>query len=99
MEEEEAEASFDEDYVNDADPSVLRFLIASREEVSSKQVRLRPSVNPLPRIALGVRPRGHPRHPSPAWPHSACCDALLRLACQPGQQQSHRYVERYSCPC
>lgn len=28
-----------EDYMNDADPSVLRFLIASREEVSSMQVR------------------------------------------------------------
>ena len=38
VEEEEAEASFDESYINDSDPSVLRFLIASREEVSSKQV-------------------------------------------------------------
>lgn len=39
VEEEEAEASFDEGYINDSDPSVLRFLIASREEVSSKQLR------------------------------------------------------------
>lgn len=29
----------DEEYVNDADPSILRFLIASREEVSSVQLR------------------------------------------------------------
>ena len=37
---EEAEAAFDpENYINDADPSVLRFLIASREEVDSEQLR------------------------------------------------------------
>ncbi|CAM8970656.1 unnamed protein product [Rhodiola kirilowii] len=29
----------DEEYVNDADPSILRFLLASREEVSSVQLR------------------------------------------------------------
>ena len=33
------QASFEEGYVNDADPSVLRFLIASREEVSAQQLR------------------------------------------------------------
>lgn len=38
----EEAASFQEGYINDSDPSVLRFLIASREEVSSKQVRLCP---------------------------------------------------------
>lgn len=37
---EEEAASFDpENYINDSDPSVLRFLIASREEVSSVQLR------------------------------------------------------------
>jgi carotene epsilon-monooxygenase len=36
---EAAEAAFDPEYVNDADPSVLRFLIASREEVSSVALR------------------------------------------------------------
>ena len=36
---EEAAASFDEGYINDSDPSILRFLIASREEVSSVQLR------------------------------------------------------------
>lgn len=30
---------FGEDYINEADPSVLRFLIASRDEVSSRQLR------------------------------------------------------------
>eukprot|EP00468_Gymnochlora_sp_CCMP2014_P006545 CAMPEP_0167754528 /NCGR_PEP_ID=MMETSP0110_2-20121227/8314_1 /TAXON_ID=629695 /ORGANISM="Gymnochlora sp., Strain CCMP2014" /LENGTH=629 /DNA_ID=CAMNT_0007640405 /DNA_START=30 /DNA_END=1919 /DNA_ORIENTATION=+ len=43
LEKEEREgtaASFnEEDYVSDADPSVLRFLIASREEVTSSQLR------------------------------------------------------------
>ena len=34
----EEAASFTEGYINDSDPSVLRFLIASREEVSSVQV-------------------------------------------------------------
>ena len=34
----EEQASFEEGYINDSDPSVLRFLIASREEVSSLQV-------------------------------------------------------------
>lgn len=34
-----AQASFEEGYINDADPSVLRFLIASREEVSAAQLR------------------------------------------------------------
>ena len=33
------QARFGEDYINAADPSVLRFLIASRDEVSSKQLR------------------------------------------------------------
>lgn len=33
------QARFGEDYINEADPSVLRFLIASRDEVSSKQLR------------------------------------------------------------
>lgn len=33
------QASFGEGYINEADPSVLRFLIASRDEVSSKQLR------------------------------------------------------------
>jgi carotene epsilon-monooxygenase len=33
------QAQFQEGYVNEADPSVLRFLIASREEVSAKQLR------------------------------------------------------------
>lgn len=37
---EEEAASFDpENYINDSDPSVLRFLIASREEVDSEQLR------------------------------------------------------------
>ncbi|KAL4584530.1 hypothetical protein LXL04_009133 [Taraxacum kok-saghyz] len=36
---EEGEKIDDEDYVNDADPSILRFLLASREEVSSEQLR------------------------------------------------------------
>ena len=31
--EEEGEKIDDEDYMNDADPSILRFLLASREEV------------------------------------------------------------------
>lgn len=35
----EEQASFQEGYINDSDPSVLRFLIASREEVSSVQLR------------------------------------------------------------
>lgn len=38
----EEQASFQEGYVNDSDPSVLRFLIASREEVSSVQASMRP---------------------------------------------------------
>ena len=38
VEEEEEAERFDENYLNDSDPSVLRFLIASREVVSSKQV-------------------------------------------------------------
>lgn len=29
----------EEDYMNEADPSILRFLIASREEVTSTQLR------------------------------------------------------------
>ncbi len=33
------QARFGEDYINEADPSVLRFLIASRDEVSSTQLR------------------------------------------------------------
>ena len=33
------QANFGEEYINEADPSVLRFLIASRDEVSSKQLR------------------------------------------------------------
>ena len=33
------QARFGEDYINEADPSVLRFLIASRDEVSSRQLR------------------------------------------------------------
>ena len=33
------QARFGEDYINEADPSVLRFLIASRDDVSSKQLR------------------------------------------------------------
>lgn len=36
---EEQAAAFDETYINDSDPSILRFLIASREEVSSVQLR------------------------------------------------------------
>ncbi|XP_023764664.1 carotene epsilon-monooxygenase, chloroplastic [Lactuca sativa] len=39
MVEKEGEKINDEDYVNDADPSILRFLLASREEVSSEQLR------------------------------------------------------------
>ncbi|CAL5220979.1 g3089 [Coccomyxa viridis] len=35
----EEQARFGEDYINEADPSVLRFLIASRVEVSSTQLR------------------------------------------------------------
>ena len=31
--------SFEEGYINDSDPSVLRFLIAAREEASSTQLR------------------------------------------------------------
>ena len=34
-----AQASFEEGYINDSDPSVLRFLIASRQEVTSTQLR------------------------------------------------------------
>ncbi|KAM7468246.1 hypothetical protein LguiB_015808 [Lonicera macranthoides] len=37
--EKEGERITEEDYVNDADPSILRFLLASREEVSSLQLR------------------------------------------------------------
>ncbi|XP_010683980.2 carotene epsilon-monooxygenase, chloroplastic [Beta vulgaris subsp. vulgaris] len=37
--EAEGEMIDNEEYVNDADPSILRFLLASREEVSSKQLR------------------------------------------------------------
>ncbi|KAF8042717.1 hypothetical protein BT93_A1139 [Corymbia citriodora subsp. variegata] len=37
--ESEGERIDQEDYVNDADPSILRFLLASREEVSSLQLR------------------------------------------------------------
>ncbi|KAK2655026.1 hypothetical protein Ddye_008078 [Dipteronia dyeriana] len=37
--EAEGERIDDEEYVNDADPSILRFLLASREEVSSVQIR------------------------------------------------------------
>uniref|UniRef100_A0A7N0R9F4 Carotene epsilon-monooxygenase n=1 Tax=Kalanchoe fedtschenkoi TaxID=63787 RepID=A0A7N0R9F4_KALFE len=39
MVEAEGERINDEEYVNDADPSILRFLLASREEVSSVQLR------------------------------------------------------------
>nr|GEZ59547.1 carotene epsilon-monooxygenase, chloroplastic [Tanacetum cinerariifolium] len=39
MVEKEREKIDDEDYVNDADPSILRFLLASREEVTSQQLR------------------------------------------------------------
>jgi len=40
VEAEEEAAAFDPDnYINESDPSVLRFLIASREEVSSVQLR------------------------------------------------------------
>lgn len=35
----EGERIYDEEYVNDSDPSILRFLLASREEVSSVQLR------------------------------------------------------------
>ncbi|XP_050228808.1 carotene epsilon-monooxygenase, chloroplastic isoform X1 [Mercurialis annua] len=37
--EAEGERIDDEEYVNDSDPSILRFLLASREEVSSVQLR------------------------------------------------------------
>uniref|UniRef100_A0A803Q445 Uncharacterized protein n=1 Tax=Cannabis sativa TaxID=3483 RepID=A0A803Q445_CANSA len=37
--EAEGERIDDEEYINDADPSILRFLLASREEVSSVQLR------------------------------------------------------------
>ncbi|XP_065857299.1 carotene epsilon-monooxygenase, chloroplastic [Euphorbia lathyris] len=37
--ESEGERIDDEEYVNDSDPSILRFLLASREEVSSVQLR------------------------------------------------------------
>jgi len=37
--EEQAAAAQAEDYLNDSDPSVLRFLIASRDEVSATQLR------------------------------------------------------------
>ncbi|XP_020538220.1 carotene epsilon-monooxygenase, chloroplastic isoform X2 [Jatropha curcas] len=37
--EAEGERINDEEYVNDTDPSILRFLLASREEVSSVQLR------------------------------------------------------------
>ncbi|XVF55584.1 hypothetical protein PTKIN_Ptkin06aG0047700 [Pterospermum kingtungense] len=37
--ENEGERIDEEEYVNDADPSILRFLLASREEVSSMQLR------------------------------------------------------------
>ncbi|WCJ34417.1 Cytochrome P450 superfamily protein [Euphorbia peplus] len=37
--ESEGERIDDEEYVNEADPSILRFLLASREEVSSVQLR------------------------------------------------------------
>lgn len=37
--ESEGERIDEEEYVNDADPSILRFLLASREEVSSVQLR------------------------------------------------------------
>lgn len=37
--ESEGERINEEDYVNEADPSILRFLLASREEVSSVQLR------------------------------------------------------------
>ncbi|CAN0926222.1 Carotene epsilon-monooxygenase, chloroplastic [Linum grandiflorum] len=39
MVESEGERIEGEEYVNDADPSILRFLLASREEVSSVQLR------------------------------------------------------------
>lgn len=35
--EKEGERINEEDYVNDADPSILRFLLASREEVCTPQ--------------------------------------------------------------
>ncbi|KAK9827799.1 hypothetical protein WJX74_002626 [Apatococcus lobatus] len=35
----EEQARFGDEYINEADPSILRFLIASREEVSSVQLR------------------------------------------------------------
>ena len=38
-EEEQAAAERQEEYVNQEDPSILRFLIASRDEVSSQQLR------------------------------------------------------------
>lgn len=31
--------SFEEEYLNESDPSILRFLLASGEEVTSKQLR------------------------------------------------------------
>ncbi|CAB4287308.1 unnamed protein product [Prunus armeniaca] len=37
--EAEGERIDEEEYINDTDPSILRFLLASREEVSSKQLR------------------------------------------------------------
>lgn len=33
------QARFEEGYINEGDPSILRFLIASREEVSANQLR------------------------------------------------------------
>ena len=36
---DEEEAEFHEEYVNAEDPSILRFLLAAGDEVSSKQLR------------------------------------------------------------
>ena len=33
------QARFEEGYINEGDPSILRFLIASRDEVSANQLR------------------------------------------------------------
>ncbi|GMH35814.1 hypothetical protein BSKO_03682 [Bryopsis sp. KO-2023] len=37
--EKEGEKAFDEEFIDESDPSILRFLIASREEVTEKQLR------------------------------------------------------------
>ncbi|MED6156362.1 cytochrome P450 [Stylosanthes scabra] len=51
--EAEGEKIDDEEYVNDADPSILRFLLASREEDSSALVKAQEEVD---RVLQGRRP-------------------------------------------